>query len=314
MDFLQWAKGRKLPSFLQSRQGWVELYEYNRLEEPHLHQVEPTNACPYSCVMCPREEFMTRENGFMEFELFRKVIDEVDSFKTEARNKDIELFHFGESLLHPQFAEMIRYMSQKGLNSFLSLNPGHLTASLAEEILTAEPGKVILSIDGTSPETFRKIKGKNGDLVQAVANAEHFLDLHRQVNSASRVTLRMIVIDENKSESEEFRKYWEDRGAQVDLREFFPWNKKELQDLGSYTRFPEFMPCPFSWQYVVVQWNGDVVPCCRDYNGEMALGNVKESSLVEIWNGPAYADFRNRMASGENLHPLCTNCLEMYMT
>jgi hypothetical protein len=37
-------------------------------------QLEPTNFCNLRCVSCPRDN-MTREKGFMEFNLFKKIID-----------------------------------------------------------------------------------------------------------------------------------------------------------------------------------------------------------------------------------------------
>ena len=62
MDFLKWAKSRTLPKALQTRAGWAQLFEHSRTEEPHIHQIEPTNVCPYTCIMCPRHNNMTREN------------------------------------------------------------------------------------------------------------------------------------------------------------------------------------------------------------------------------------------------------------
>ena len=87
-----------------------------------------------------------------------------------------------------------------------------------------------------------------------------------------------------------------------------------MAGLGGYEKYPPFMPCPFSWQYVVVQWNGDVVACCRDYNAENRMGNVKEASLEEIWNSRRYADFRESMAKGVYDNPICGPCMSLYYT
>jgi radical SAM protein with 4Fe4S-binding SPASM domain len=74
------------------------------------------------------------------------------------------------------------------------------------------------------------------------------------------------------------------------------------------------MPCPFPWRYLVVQWNGDVVPCRRDCNGATVLGNVAGQSLREIWNGPAYAAFRQQMLAADYRNGICGPCMKLYAT
>jgi radical SAM protein with 4Fe4S-binding SPASM domain len=72
------------------------------------------------------------------------------------------------------------------------------------------------------------------------------------------------------------------------------------------------MPCPFPWQYLVVQWNGDVVPCCRDYDAVNRVGNARETTLKEIWNGPELREFRSAMAEARYGNELCAECMEIY--
>jgi sulfatase maturation enzyme AslB (radical SAM superfamily) len=42
---------------------------------PDIVQIESTNLCNAKCVFCPRDE-MHRRQGVMDFDLFRKVVDE----------------------------------------------------------------------------------------------------------------------------------------------------------------------------------------------------------------------------------------------
>jgi radical SAM protein with 4Fe4S-binding SPASM domain len=51
--------------------------------------------------------------------------------------------------------------------------------------------------------------------------------------------------------------------------------------------------CPMVMQPIMqIQWTGEVVPCCYDFNGEMVLGDVTRRSLAAVWNGEAYREFR----------------------
>lgn len=286
--------------------------ELRRSVEPHLHQIEPTNACPYSCIMCPRDRFMSRPVGFMDFGLYTKVIDEVADFSLPVREKEVELFHFGESLLHPEIAEMVAYGVGKGLNLVLSVNAPQLSPDLAEKILTKDPVKLIISMDGFDAESYRKIRGKNADYTLAVENIEAVLKMIKTHGCRSRVIIRMIRMQANSQAEEQFRSRWQDLGGDVEIRDFFPWNKKDLISLGAVEKYPPHMPCPFPWQYLVVQWNGDVVPCCRDFNAVNCMGNVADSTLKGIWNSSAYGRFRDSMSQGEYEPSMCAECMEIY--
>lgn len=306
---------KQYPAALQSREGWSRYLDLRRAPDPHLHQIEPTNHCPYSCIMCPRSDKMTRELGYMDIELYKKVIDEVDSFSEPVKSKDIELFHFGESLLHPHIDEMISYASMKDLKIVLSVNSPQLKPELGMRILKSNPYKVIISLDGYDNESFRKIRGKAADYEKATFHIESLLSNCRDMNSDSTIIIRMIQMKITEHHTEDFREYWETKGATVEIRPFFPWADKEMVELGEYEKNPPFMPCSFPWQHVVVQWNGDVVPCCRDYNAVIKMGNVRDKTLREIWNSPEYEKLREQHRSGNyDNNNYCRQCMDIYYT
>lgn len=303
----------QFPSSLRSRRGWARYLDIKRTPEPHLHQIEPTNHCLYSCVMCPRPKKMKREKGFLDFDLFAGVIDEVSSYSETSKAREIELFHFGESLLHPDIDKMVSYGAGRGLRLTLSVNGPQLYPELSGKILAGGPFRLIVSLDGHDQSSYQSVRGANADYEKAADNIRTLISLHEKMKSDTLISVRMILMHSNEECSSLFRKQWEDAGIHVEIREFFPWGEPDMAGIGSFKKYPPFMPCPFPWQYMVVQWNGDVVPCCRDYNGVNKLGNVLEASLKEIWNGAAYENFRERMATGifED-NSICPECLKLY--
>jgi len=306
---------KRLPSIFNSRKSWAEYFELRRTNEPHVHQIEPTNHCPYTCVMCPRTEKMTRETGFMDMELYYKIIDEINLFKEPVRSKEIELFHFGESLIHPQLDEMIRYASNKRLNIVLSINPPDLSHERAIKILEANPSKLIISLDGYDNDSYREIRGKKANYDKAIDNIEFLLDNHTKMNSNSKIIIRMIEFKLNKAYTQKFKEQWQTKNVELEIREFFPWTEKDLVDLGEVKKWRPFMPCPFPWEYVVIQYNGDIVPCCRDYDAKNKILNVKEHTLTEIWNSKEYIDFRNQHITGDyKNNDFCKDCMDIYYT
>ena len=303
-----------LPAFLNSRAGWGELLEMKRSPFPHLHQIEPTNACPYNCMMCPRGKEMKRKIGFMESSVFTKVIDEVATYPEAVKMKEVELFHFGESLLHPQIAEMNEYAASKGLNTVLSVNAIELNPSVAEKLIRGNASKIIVSLDGFDAENFRIIRGRKIDYPRAIENIVTASAVIRSLNGSTKLFVRMIELNLNAHKVEAFKSFWQEKNIDVEIRRFFPWGEKEMVEMGEYDKYPPFMPCPFPWQYLVVQWNGDVVACCRDYNAENTMGNVKSSTLKEIWNSHEYVAFREKMVQGVYDNSICQTCMSIYYT
>lgn len=60
---------------------------------------------------------------------------------------------------------------------------------------------------------------------------------------------------------------------------------------------------------IFILFNGNVVLCCSDFNEEVVLGNIMEQGLLEIWNNPKYAEYRELHAEGKGKKlPLCEKC------
>ena len=60
--------------------------------------------------------------------------------------------------------------------------------------------------------------------------------------------------------------------------------------------------CDYAWTHFEVNNpNGDVTMCC---DNDMVLGNIKKSSIREIWNGKGYRNVRRRMAE-EGAYAIC---------
>jgi MoaA/NifB/PqqE/SkfB family radical SAM enzyme len=65
--------------------------------------------------------------------------------------------------------------------------------------------------------------------------------------------------------------------------------------------------CPAPHDQFVVQWNGDVVSCCTDYEGLTKTANVFASSIEEVWRGRARRDRLRDMLEGRLLD-VCARC------
>jgi radical SAM protein with 4Fe4S-binding SPASM domain len=60
---------------------------------------------------------------------------------------------------------------------------------------------------------------------------------------------------------------------------------------------------------MIVDWNGDVVLCCDDWNHSTILGNLKKQTIEEIWKGNKLKEIREAHKKGEFYKvPLCAGC------
>jgi len=84
--------------------------------------IEPTTHCNLRCPECPSGlRSFTRPTGILEEKFFKKTVDEL--------YKDLAslIFYFqGEPYLHPQFLDLVRYASGKGIYTITSTNAHYL--------------------------------------------------------------------------------------------------------------------------------------------------------------------------------------------
>jgi radical SAM protein with 4Fe4S-binding SPASM domain len=74
----------------------------------------------------------------------------------------------------------------------------------------------------------------------------------------------------------------------------------------------EYFPCPHLFGSFNITWNGDVVPCCRDLRKEYIIGNIREHSIMELWNSKQLVQLRekHRLKQFDDIH-LCRGCTKL---
>ncbi|MBI4382762.1 MAG: radical SAM protein, partial [Nitrospinae bacterium] len=115
--------------------------------------IEPTNTCNLRCTFCFVTEGMDRPEGFMDFDLFRKVIDDSPGLE------HLCMHNWGEPLLHKDIFRMIDYAVRSGVKYVvMNTNGTLLTDKMIGRIVDSSLSIIRFSIDG-SPETFQKVRG-----------------------------------------------------------------------------------------------------------------------------------------------------------
>lgn len=118
---------------------------------PYRLWIEPTNRCNLTCVMCPNKSFKKDDLGFMDFNLYKKIINEA-----EGQIYDINLHHRGESTLHPKLVDMICYAKENDFAVKLHTNGTTLTQKMAKNLLDSRLDLISFLLTDTQQMSMKK--------------------------------------------------------------------------------------------------------------------------------------------------------------
>lgn len=281
-----------------------------------IFNIETTNHCPMRCVMCPRTTKMTRPLGHMDFELFKKIVDQAKTY-----THYVQLHHFGDPLMHPEQEKFIDYCEENGITTRMSINPLLLTEERSKKLLDSQLAELYISLDGGDNESYRAIRGRAADYDKAVVNIRRFVEM-KVARGSKRpyVLIGMVLMKSTEQNVAFFEKMWDVPGVDERvIKQFSSFGgnediaelgtEKSKQQLFSSKKYPCYKP----WKNFTITWDGKVVPCCYDYNKQYVIGDVREESLDEIWNNARMQALRRQHVTGnfeENV--LCGSCLEKH--
>jgi radical SAM protein with 4Fe4S-binding SPASM domain len=268
--------------------------------------IEPTNDCNLNCSFCPRKA-SSREVGYMDFELYRKIIDECARF---GKRMMIGLQKDGEPLLHPSILKMIKYAKDNSAAHVVHLatNAVALNEDMSMGIIDSGLDDLLVSIDAVNDQTYRKIKGKN-ELPRVEDNVRRLLRLKKKIRSNKPfVRVKFIRMADNNPEAGSFKRKWKGLADWVEITDLFRWG--EAGNIGSDPlKCPPRYPCLFPWYWPAINWNGDLSVCCYDFNCEGVMGNIREDSISNIWKNPALRRIRSAHLAGQyDKISFCAKC------
>lgn len=281
------------------------------LAYPERMYLESTNACNLRCIMCPiGRQVDEREKGFMEWDLFRAIVDEM---APHVRTTTLHIW--GEPLLHPRIVDMIAYCHDHGLHAEISTNAVLLTPEMSQAILDAGLGAIYLCLDGTNAETYEKVR-REASFERTCENIRTFLDLRTAGGYEEPVTkLQIIEIEPTVDQIETFRAIWDVPGVdRINVKAFDSWGDQveEISSLrpGRKPDLPPRFPCPNLWYHAHIYWDGTLVCCDRDFDARYPLGNVRDG-VMKAWRGPQMTRLRLKHINRDlDDVPSCGQCSE----
>ncbi|MBX2967936.1 MAG: SPASM domain-containing protein [Cyclobacteriaceae bacterium] len=285
--------------------------------------IEPTTSCNLRCPECPSGlRSFTRPTGMLQQMLFRNVIDQL------ASKLSYLIFYFqGEPYLNPGFLDMVRYASSKGIYTATSTNAHYLTAENAKRTLESGLDRLIISIDGTTQDTYEAYR-VGGSLEKVIESTRQIVALKKQLKSKTpHLVFQFLVVKPNEHQVPEVYRLAKQLGVdEVMLKTAQIYDYENGSDLipdqDKYSRYRKSSSGKFEiknnldnhcwkmWHSCVITWDGKVVPCCFDKDAHFVLGDLSKNTFEEIWFGDQYNQFRSSLLKSRKEIEICKNCTE----
>jgi MoaA/NifB/PqqE/SkfB family radical SAM enzyme len=263
---------------------------------PDIVQIESTNLCNAKCVFCPRDE-MHRRQGVMEFDLFRKVVDECATLGIT----HVRVHNYGEPFLDRQLVEKVRYAKSRGIAEVGMISNGSLIdEETARGMIDAGLDAINISVDAAGKEVFEKTR-IHLDYDTVIGNIKRLHELRMASGRRRPRLILSFVRQDNSADEQAFIAEWSRIADKIHITDLHNW-AGTLHER-SNVRYP----CYRLWQTFTVLWDGRVSLCCADYDGRNVLGDLRVSTIAEIWNSKAYRGVRRQhLESGGP--EICRSC------
>ncbi len=307
---------------------------------PFKLKFESSAICNLKCKMCPLNNGLKRKQGFLKFENFKYVFDQINPAY-------LNLTGIGEPFLNPDIFKIIEYAKEKNTIVKFDTNATLLNKENIKKILETKIDMLSISIDGTDKKSYEKIRvGGKFDVVRR--NVKNLVKERDRKNASTEVHMFFVLQEKNIQDLPKFIKLADELGVDyiagsfvVNLGEnkneknkIFSY-KKDIKDLIKKTEkainnakaevgikplleylkysedkefYNEDMPCFMPWYSVFITWDGFVNPCDFSCDNEIVFGNVFEKPFKEIWNNEKIENFRMRLLNNRTKIPLCKNC------
>ena len=280
---------------------------------PPVLQFDITDQCNLRCPGClTGMGFNSDRQGMMAYAHFQRLVDGARRSTALA-----VLYNSGEPLLHPAVLPMIRRLTRYRIASIISTN-GHFvrTRQAADALVSSGLSVMIVSLSGATQDVYGRYH-RGGNLDQVIKGVRDVVEARK--NSRQRtpfIVFRFLIMEHNRHETKAMAALA--KAAGCDWSEFREVNWRACLTDGPSASPDDglrpsgrkrFSRCLWPWLITVVNWNGDVYPCCFYRLDLPAMGNALEAGdIAAIWKNQAYNGFRESLRTGMAGPEACRGC------
>lgn len=303
-----------------------KLAEVIPLAAPFTVYIEQTKYCNFKCFYCIHS---TRDEADGEFRalghrmqhmdevFFEKIIRELKEFPQDGI-KRIVFSGLGEPLMNPRLPDYVRMTVEAGIAGRVEVitNGLLLTPEKSRALVAAGITNINISVQGLDAAGYEKTCGIRIDFERYLENLKYLYEHKGNVQIYIKAIDATLGTKENEEKFFEIFSPFADRiyiehlvvmQQQMDgLREIVDGTKNFYGEELDVNR----KVCAQSFYFMQIGCEGDIFPCPVPGLGKnLSMGNAKEHTLTEIWNGSRRRGFLRKMLKKEKDQiPDCATC------
>lgn len=258
---------------------------------PRSVRFEVSSRCNLKCPMCPQPIKMTRPRQLLDIDLYKRVLER------NPHIEEVDLFNWGEPLLHPRLNEFISYATEREIFSRLVTNAVLLDRERSESLLAAGLKAIIFSLDNTETH-YQQIRGTS--YARTLEHVSFFVDSARKIGRPIHIGINMTRSSHNQADLSAAAQKFTTLGV----------NRIDIHDCQEYNQeYRRTCRCIEPYRYLVILSDGRVTPCCVDYDGLLSFGSVLDDpALGTLFNNKVIQLIRQALRRPQTMPTLCAHC------
>jgi len=249
--------------------------------------LEITNICNLNCSFCIGNK---RKKEYLSIDNLKAILPKLKGY-----TDTLYLHIMGEPLVHPNINEIINEISR-----YFKVNittNGYLINKIKDN---HNINKINISL-----QSIKSVSDIDSYLNNIYSCLEE-IKKHTIINY--RIWNKQVNMDKVLSNLEKhYKKKIKgntklESNVYIDFQEPFIWpdiNNDYYNEVGS---------CMGLRKHIGILVNGDVIPCCLDYNDNMKLGNIYEEDLDTILNSKKALDMKKGFLENKKIEKMCCHC------
>jgi radical SAM protein with 4Fe4S-binding SPASM domain len=269
--------------------------------------MEITSLCNSECRVCPRKEQYSQPVLNMDLDLFKKIMIDIHDNKIE---EQVRFSGMGDASCDKYLIERLRFCKKRTPNLDLVVlsNMSGWKKTMSDCVINEGLlRKIRFSIFAVTEEFSEEEYGNKSQAGVARKAIEYFIEKNDMAGKPVDTLMYTLSTDKNKDELDRIKEVYWDAVDEFEVWSPHSWSNrmKELRPVQKSRRI-----CPMVESFSAsIRVNGDVCPCSLDINHDIVYGNLKDQTIMEVFNSDNYKKLRDMNRAGKiEENSLCHDC------
>lgn len=290
--------------------GWLVRGDVSRAHRLKIVSLETMTSCNQKCYFCP-VSIAPREDESMPVELFERIVDELTAYRDTLES--VFLQSYNEPTLDRRFLDFCRTLFAADLPVAVLSNASGLTPAKVDALIEAGPLRYLcINLSTLDRERYAAERGE--DHLGAVLRN---LDYAKSRRVAALMKIVVLGTGDATHDADFAAIAGRFAGSRFEVERHVVMDRAGWLDVGLKPEAPKrtLAGCDNvgsrPLQHLHITPRGRCVLCCEDYDERYVVGDLRESTIAEVLEGPELARLRNWVYGVEEAPGdfMCRDCV-----